>query len=233
MPISVSKVYVCIDGVFVADGPKISASDGSRGLVLAAVTSMNEHPRKDGPAWSIELTTGKGAGTRTIPLPFVQFLSADEHRQSFDSPLCIERLATNPNREEESPPVPTGRIWLYRDAFYVTDRSPKTSELDEVTIRIKALYFQDDLALKRLREQVANFEAIGRVSGDKAGRQPIPDDVKLLVWSRDGAACVRCRATVDLQFDHIIPLSRGGGDQAENIQLLCRSCNLSKGSRLT
>jgi hypothetical protein len=233
MPIRVSKVYVCVDGVFVADGPKPNTDDGGRGLVLGTLTSMNEHPRQDGPAWSIELTAGKGAAARTIPLPLERFLSADEHRQSFDSPLCTERLATNPKRDEGSPTVPTRRIWLYRDAFYVTDRSPKASELDEVTLRIKALYFQDDLALKRLREQVANFEAIGRVSGDKAGRQSIPDDVKLLVWSRDGAACVRCRATVDLHFDHIIPLSRGGGDHAENIQLLCRSCNLSKGSRLT
>ncbi len=80
-----------------------------------------------------------------------------------------------------------------------------------------------------LREEVANLEAITR---RELTRQMIPDHVKLLVWARDGGSCIRCGSESDLQFDHIIPLSRGGGDQADNIQLLCRSCNLAKGPRL-
>jgi len=99
-------------------------------------------------------------------------------------------------------------------------------------LRIKSLHFQDDEALKRLRDQLANFEAIERNLATDSPRQAIPDDVKLLVWTRDGGACEKCGSAVELHFDHIIPLSRGGGDDAENIQLLCRSCNLAKGPRL-
>lgn len=77
--------------------------------------------------------------------------------------------------------------------------------------------------MKPIREQVANFEAIESLSKKRNNRQPIPDDVKLVVWTRDGGVCVKCGASKALHFDHIIPLSRGGGDHAENIQLLCRS----------
>lgn len=31
--------------------------------------------------------------------------------------------------------------------------------------------------------------------------------------------------------DHIVPLARGGPDTEENLQLLCRPCNLRKGAR--
>ncbi len=61
-------------------------------------------------------------------------------------------------------------------------------------------------------------------------RVPIPDSVRALVYARDGYACVICRASDDLTLDHITPWSRGGSDQPENLQTMCRSCNSSKGA---
>jgi 5-methylcytosine-specific restriction protein A len=43
--------------------------------------------------------------------------------------------------------------------------------------------------------------------------------------------CSRCRSTRDLTLDHIIPLSRGGTNDAANAQVLCRKCNSEKGTR--
>lgn len=60
----------------------------------------------------------------------------------------------------------------------------------------------------------------------------IPQDVKSAVWQRDGGQCVQCRAISYLEFDHIIPFSRGGANTAGNIQLLCRKCNNAKGDRI-
>lgn len=46
-----------------------------------------------------------------------------------------------------------------------------------------------------------------------------------------GHACVHCGATEQLQVDHIRPVSRGGDSDEENLQILCRLCNLRKGSK--
>lgn len=60
----------------------------------------------------------------------------------------------------------------------------------------------------------------------------IPHDVKNAVWQRDGGKCVECAATDYLEFDHIIPYSKGGANTVNNVQLLCRRCNLAKGDRI-
>ena len=60
------------------------------------------------------------------------------------------------------------------------------------------------------------------------GRQGIPSGVRREVWRRDGGKCARCGAKENLEYDHIIPLSKGGSNTARNIELLCERCNRSK-----
>lgn len=66
----------------------------------------------------------------------------------------------------------------------------------------------------------------------EGGREPIPQGVRQVVWRRDGGCCVQCGAEVNLHFDHIIPVAKGGATTVENLQILCASCNLSKGARI-
>ncbi|MFI5781859.1 TerD family protein [Nocardia sp. NPDC051570] len=63
-------------------------------------------------------------------------------------------------------------------------------------------------------------------------RRSIPPELKAQVWQRDGGHCVDCGATHYLEFDHIIPHSRGGATSAANLQILCRACNRAKGARI-
>ncbi|MET7769091.1 HNH endonuclease [Nocardia sp. NPDC005366] len=60
----------------------------------------------------------------------------------------------------------------------------------------------------------------------------IPPHVKAEVYQRDGGRCRQCGAIHYLEFDHMIPLSRGGATSVNNLQILCRQCNLQKGARL-
>ena len=67
---------------------------------------------------------------------------------------------------------------------------------------------------------------------DEDHKRPyIPQEVVGFVFMRDGGRCCKCGRTKDLQLDHIIPFSKGGSSEPENLQLLCRECNLKKGNK--
>lgn len=57
-------------------------------------------------------------------------------------------------------------------------------------------------------------------------------DVRAAVFIRDGFKCKSCGTRIDLSIDHVVPVKLGGGDNLENFQTLCRSCNSAKGPRL-
>ena len=59
-------------------------------------------------------------------------------------------------------------------------------------------------------------------------REPIPQDIQDKVWNRDGGKCVKCGSQEKLEFDHIIPFSKGGSNTYRNLQILCEKCNRSK-----
>jgi 5-methylcytosine-specific restriction endonuclease McrA len=67
----------------------------------------------------------------------------------------------------------------------------------------------------------------------------IPADIRRAVHERDGARCTfvsatgrRCEETRFLQFDHILPLARGGTSTAENLRLRCRAHNQFEAERM-
>ena len=68
--------------------------------------------------------------------------------------------------------------------------------------------------------------------GESFVRESIPDDVQIFVWNRDGGKCVKCGSQENLEFDHIIPVSKGGSNTARNIQLLCEACNRKKSNSI-
>jgi hypothetical protein len=65
--------------------------------------------------------------------------------------------------------------------------------------------------------------------GAEVRTRHIPRAVKHAVWLEARGRCTACGSTHNLQFDHVQPFSLGGSSTPENIQLLCRSCNLRRG----
>lgn len=70
--------------------------------------------------------------------------------------------------------------------------------------------------------------AAAAVDRGAARRQPIPERVRHEVWRRDQGRCVDCGSRERLEFDHIVPVSRGGSNTARNIELRCELCNRRK-----
>ena len=70
--------------------------------------------------------------------------------------------------------------------------------------------------------------------GEETSRQrhSIPRTVRREVWRRDSGKCARCGSRKNLEFDHIIPVSKGGSNTARNIELLCEQCNREKGAKI-
>jgi 5-methylcytosine-specific restriction endonuclease McrA len=52
------------------------------------------------------------------------------------------------------------------------------------------------------------------------------------VFARDGWECQYCGARTSLTVDHVIPRSKGGNSDWENIVASCAPCNRRKGDRL-
>ncbi|WP_347026449.1 HNH endonuclease [Bacteroides ovatus] len=63
-------------------------------------------------------------------------------------------------------------------------------------------------------------------------REPIPQDIQDAVWRRDNGRCVKCGSQENLEFDHIIPFSKGGSNSIRNLQLLCEKCNREKSNHI-
>ncbi len=66
----------------------------------------------------------------------------------------------------------------------------------------------------------------------RSRREPIPKEVRREVWRRDEGRCVGCGGKERLEFDHIIPVSKGGSNTSRNLQLLCEKCNRKKSASI-
>lgn len=66
----------------------------------------------------------------------------------------------------------------------------------------------------------------------EGNRGTIPMDIATAVWNRDGGRCSMCGSRENLEFDHIIPVSKGGATTFRNLQLLCKRCNLIKSDNI-
>jgi hypothetical protein len=220
MPIKVYKVADIIDGEVVFSGTRRFRT----GDLLAVLTNI--WPPADPipeSAWKMEIEIGEGVAARRIQIDIAPILSRSSYSEA--TPIFIFDNASDENRLTP--------LIYFRDRLFMSERpAVRDSERAEVVLRIKKAIYDEEAELSSLRAAVANLEAA--IEFEKSGpkRDPIPEDVKLLVWARDGGCCVRCGSKQELHFDHIIPVAKGGGNSEANIQVLCQTCNLKKADRI-
>jgi hypothetical protein len=142
---------------------------------------------------------------------------AEIKRRSFETPLFIGQHTRNKTGIEYF-------LYYFEERFYISEI--KLSE-DEVALIIES---EDKKRRESLRREMERIKAKAEMEGGV--RQPIPKDVQILVWNRDKGRCVECGSQGNLEFDHIIPISKGGSNTARNIQLLCERCNRTKSNKI-
>ena len=110
------------------------------------------------------------------------------------------------------------------------ERMRKAAEREKEEVAAKLLERQRRRELEaQVRQELIDS---GQLFEDKTKRPPIPREVVDAVYRRDGARCVYCGSTENLQLDHIIPFSKGGATSLENLQLLCQKCNIEKSNKI-
>ena len=90
----------------------------------------------------------------------------------------------------------------------------------------------EEAAAEKERQKAAARAAKIALRGGQVNRAPISTGIRDFVFDRDGHACRLCGTTADLTLDHIYPWSLGGPDTPDNLRVLCRPCNSSKGDRV-
>lgn len=85
--------------------------------------------------------------------------------------------------------------------------------------KLKAAYIAMHNRLRRNRERAG-------------GPLPHPYEIGQMLCAQD-ARCAYCRVLLSgpYHIDHKMPVSRGGLNGIENLQVTCPTCNMSKGAR--
>jgi hypothetical protein len=98
--------------------------------------------------------------------------------------------------------------WWWRNAFYW--ESGDCGPQDAVALL---------MMLERDDEQGIEWEVEAHLA------EPIPEHVKRHVYNRDGGRCLACGSDELIQYGRVIPWSMGGGNEPQNIGVLCAGCS--------
>ena len=121
-------------------------------------------------------------------------------------------------------------FYVYKNDLYCFDDKDKHYP-EEQKLLIKEKYYKQQQKFQRLRKEIKLFEKLER--GELINsRDPIPEEERFIVWRRDGGKCVKCGCKKKLEFDHIIPVSKGGSNTERNLHLLCQKCNGEKSNKI-
>lgn len=99
----------------------------------------------------------------------------------------------------------------------------------------------DEILIRVMRKQVKSTlkkPKVTRATKIRANTRYIPKSVKHAVRVRDNGQCtfiskgVRCSCQTALQYDHIVPFSRGGSNAVDNLRLRCAAHNRLEAERM-
>jgi uncharacterized small protein (DUF1192 family) len=126
------------------------------------------------------------------------------------------------------------KYFLFNNNLYIcsTEKEPYRYTQEQLELLLKESIYKEDLKFNKLKKQIDFYEKFSLNDDSEKKREPISEEVRAEVWRRDGGKCVICGSNEKLEFDHIIPFSKGGGNTVRNLQLLCEPCNRKKSDKI-
>lgn len=89
---------------------------------------------------------------------------------------------------------------------------------------------KDRMSRSQIPKPTCCKAAVNKISIAGSG---LPREIADEVYQRDGEICRYCsKTTRPFTIDHILPRSKGGSNELDNLTISCVSCNLSKGDKL-
>lgn len=118
-------------------------------------------------------------------------------------------------------------LYLTRGRMHrVVDEKKELFDLNEIIDVLKSI---DSSKVKDGRRFYSRevWKSIERVE-----RAKVSNELRQEIFERDGYTCVNCGSTEkeSLEIDYIMPIAKGGKTEPDNLQTLCRDCNIRKGN---
>lgn len=152
-----------------------------------------------------------------------------------DFPQTIEKIYDDFENDIIDEEKHNKRILNYLEDTIV----PLMENLESSVVRdVFYLLFNNKLFLFEFNKLFVEYIHSG-LEGQSVKRcNALPEWLKKAIYFRDNGVCQKCGKDLsglfhiteerEIQFDHIIPLEKGGTNDSTNFQLLCSKCNLKK-----
>ena len=180
------------------------------------------------------------------PLRLDEGIVASQKPATDEIPLALRRVDfyKTPRARTKIAPIAPERFTLQVSiAGAVYDKLLRAQELLGHALPSGDVERVIERALESLIERLEKRK-FGSADGQRkaqtgGARRAIPSQIRARVYKRDGGRCAhlyedgrRCESTARLEFDHIVPLARGGRTTVENLRLLCRAHNQAEAERV-
>ena len=169
-------------------------------------------------------------------VPAVDSDTSNQHkRMTFPWAQTPEQIREMNEKLDSQPKLETkNNVWAYEGYSVLLSTGNRFNRKIDVTdntiLEIKYAVVKYEKRMGKLRRSVDAH--IDPKTSTPPQRERIPDQVRIFVWQRDEGKCVQCGSRERLEFDHVIPVSKGGSNTERNLQLLCEACNRSKGASI-
>jgi hypothetical protein len=148
-------------------------------------------------------------------------------RPKYDEPETLHSCIQEALEKSQTDPVELdfAGFWIFKNNRYSIDGQ---NGIEENKLLVLEEFDRERRHFERLHQK--HRSAVSDTS--QLGRPRLPEAVRIEVWRRDGGRCSRCESRENLEYDHIVPLAKGGSNTARNIELLCEKCNRSKADKI-